>query len=96
MGVLRDLLLELGASNPKKTMQWKFALMANGLLLILTPMRSRSSAKRLADHFFPLLLHQQASQRCLAGFFFIYILNDGPAWMTVSQRFLCIDDPSLA
>ena len=84
MQLLVKLLKSTGTASPEKPIQWRFSIMANSLLLMLTPIRSAHAARQMADHFFPLLLHQQLPQRSLAAIFFIYTLNRGPTWATVS------------
>lgn len=82
--LLTKLLLQTGAANPDKPVQWRYSLMANNLLMMLMPVRSAESARTLATHFMPLLLHQQVPQRMLASSYFIYVLDKGPHWATVS------------
>ena len=84
MQLLIRLLLETGGAAPERPVQWRFSMMANNLLMMLSPVRSVASARSLAEHFMPLLLHQQEPQRTQATYYFIYVLNRGPFWATVS------------
>lgn len=84
MQLVITLLMETGAAVPERPVQWRFSMMANNLLMMLSPVRSVATAKSLAAHFMPLLLHQQEPQRTQATYYFIYVLNRGPFWATVS------------
>ena len=77
-------LLRMGAAAPAMPVHWRFSLMANGLLLMLAPPTSPQSAELLARHFWPLIQHQLAPQRTLAGIYLTSVLSGKQAWKSVS------------
>ena len=90
MQMVIKLLKQTGAAAPERPVQWRFSLMANNLLMMMSPVRSVESARSLAAHFMPLLLHQQEPQRSQATYYFIYVLNKGAFWASVSLFCQCL------
>ena len=81
--LLREHLLHLGQADSQAATHWRFALMANSLLLMLMPPHTPHQAATLTRHLFSLMQHQLSSQRTLGGMAMLYLLNPQPTWATV-------------
>lgn len=73
------------ASNLQGQLHWRYALMANSILMFLLPPPNAQVAAQLMRHCLSLLLTQQISQQSIGMSGVLFLLRPGAPWRKVGD-----------